>query len=1856
MKHRHLLYFLAVFVCWSGSPQAKASEPVLMFPETGELQPGSTIEFRFPEAIVGSEDLGPALDAPVVFSPALSGDFTWLSTRSGVFRPVGPVPLGTTWKAGIRPGLKTAEGAPVPQDFNASLSTPPFGVTAVTSGVWDADNVSSDVNVRIAFNAPVAADASFIRFINGEGKTIPALVRHARPDDFFQVPPTDEEWDLRWQLARDPAAQAPGREEKFPSRLFITPATPIPPGSGWELVVDAGLPSKSGELRLPEPYQVSLGTVIPFTLAAAETDNFILSGPTLTMQFSSALAPDINDSNAGEFFNISPPPENPEWEIGYDSAILRAKFQLGRDYKLTIGEGVVSSIGQPLDGQREHKLVFKPVTPRLYLPELTMAQIVGGRRKMPVRSVNLDGLRVKAVLIPPERAAKALALFKQNEWKYDEEEPIPVKDLGGKVLFNENLPLTDSETNGRQLTELDWDQLLGGRKAGIVYLELKGTPLPSVGGKPPAAQALIQLTDLGILWRKTGDTIRTFVFSNTTALPVEGAKAQLLDAEFKALASAPSDAAGNADLTYTAVPEWLLVTSKSDACVLRMGPNADALRAGDWFSASWTPQSTAASALRAMIFTDRPIYKPGETVHVKGFVRRSTDEGPGFMEPGELNLVLRNPEFQEVRRLKVAVDELGAFNTDFELPFSPVGNYGLVLELPGSDSGTTANFLVAEYQPDAFEVSLNMPDTLPPGSPAPQAVVDGSYFFGGKLTSADVRWTLRYFRSRFYPVGFDSFHFLDDDEEDEAKPLTQRGEAQITGGQPVTIKPELPTPELSPFSGVLTAEITDLNQQTVSTSTEFTREASDFYLGIARPEERVVRAGDEVGIPVAAVRPDGQPLPDPVDITIRIDKHRFNVVRVLGAGGAMTFRRDLVKEPLLEEKAKTVPVTMTLDTWSAGDLASLRFKTATTGHHQVTVTARDSGGRKVSSSTSFYVYGKEDTVWDYSNPAAVTLIPDKESYLPGETARVLVQTPIGGQAHVGIERASSILRSMRLPIEGNSPVIEIPITESDAPGVTVSLVILRGSEASPRKFPTPDFRYGVCKLKVEQPAAELRVSITPAQERVLPGAEVSADITVQDHLGRAVPKAGVTFYAVDDGVLALTGFERPDPAAVFLAPVGTRVLTGLSLSQLLPEDPDDIEFSNKGYLIGGGGEGGPVAMRQNFPGTACWIPSLVTDADGRATARFTAPDALTRYRLVAVAASGPAAFGTAESAVEIARPLMILPSIGQFANAGDRLVARAVVRNETGRDGSVVVELKTSASTDKITLEIPEGSARAADFTLSFRNPGTAELEWSATMESGDTKFADRVKTSLPVRSPMLQLRETYFTALEAASNNLLDGVNPQVTEGRGDVAVTVANTRLASLGANARYLATYPYGCAEQRTSALVPWVLMPVLGPLMPGLARDPAETHAVITRTVAELFELQAPDGGIGFWPGSRESSPFASAWAAIVISYLEENDIPPARDKLLDYLEGSLRGIGPATPPSALADRTFAALALALSGRPASAYHEELYRRRAELPLEARTVLALAILKSDGPRTMAGDLLKPDTTAPAEASPYGSSLRERAIRLLALTAYDPKGADIGPLVAELLAFGPRGASGTTQSNAWALLAFAGYHSRVEQSADGSREAQGTIVSGSDTLPFKVDKTAPAFREDFAFAPGTTGNVLRVDNPSTAPLFGETSFTVFPPLGEQPPQDRGFAVSRSYRKIGDDGSLQPAEDLRVGDRLVVTLRVETARPAHFVVIDDPLPSILEAVNPEFISREVGHATDTTPWQVDHREVLSDRVVYFCDALPPGAFTFEYLARVRMAGEATAAATKAEAMYRPERFGLGAINRLTSKSAETR
>ena len=158
--------------------------------------------------------------------------------------------------------------------------------------------------------------------------------------------------------------------------------------------------------------------------------------------------------------------------------------------------------------------------------------------------------------------------------------------------------------------------------------------------------------------------------------------------------------------------------------------------------------------------------------------------------------------------------------------------------------------------------------------------------------------------------------------------------------------------------------------------------------------------------------------------------------------------------------------------------------------------------------------------------------------------------------------------------------------------------------------------------------------------------------------------------------------------------------------------------------------------------------------------------------------------------------------------------------------------------------------------------------------------------------------------------------------------------------------------------------------------------------------------------------------------------------------------------------------------------------------------------------------------------------------------------------------------------------------------------------------------------------------------------------------PPVAQQPRQDQGFGLQRRYERLDDDNHPQDAHGLRVGDRVLVTLDLAVHETARYVAVDDALPSILEAVNPEFKTQEAGPrgtaAGNDAEWLSSFREIRKDRCLYFADWIAPGNYTIRYVARVRAAGTVTAPPAKIEEMYHPERYGLSGTQTVSSEGLQ--
>ena len=310
----------------------------------------------------------------------------------------------------------------------------------------------------------------------------------------------------------------------------------------------------------------------------------------------------------------------------------------------------------------------------------------------------------------------------------------------------------------------------------------------------------------------------------------------------------------------------------------------------------------------------------------------------------------------------------------------------------------------------------------------------------------------------------------------------------------------------------------------------------------------------------------------PAAFTATLNKIEWHTVKMKGAGGTVRYRS--------ERKVKFIDQAILKTIDREADPALVALTPRESGQYELVLRAKDSEGRSMLTSGKFYVSGEQPQAWDYSDEFKMEMEPDRAAYVSGDTAILLLKTPISGRALVTIER-EKVLRSFQVAVSGNAPVIHVPLKDLDAPNVFVSVLLLRGSEASTRKIKTAEYRLGYCELKVDSPGSRLKVESSLSQSDYRPGQTVESTVQVTDHADQPVPGAEVTLYAVDEGILDLTGYSAPDLHSFFHQPRPLKVSTSSSFPVMRTEDPSRVHYGNKGHIIGdGGGDSG--RMRRNF--------------------------------------------------------------------------------------------------------------------------------------------------------------------------------------------------------------------------------------------------------------------------------------------------------------------------------------------------------------------------------------------------------------------------------------------------------------------------------------------------------------------------------------------------------------------------------------------------------------------------------------------------------------------------------------------------
>ncbi len=1042
----------------------------------------------------------------------------------------------------------------------------------------------------------------------------------------------------------------------------------------------------------------------------------------------------------------------------------------------------------------------------------------------------------------------------------------------------------------------------------------------------------VQVTDLGVTARYGYNKAAVLVTSLQTGNPVKAAlvtaylvrrnsraadfNIDIITGKHRAIGIAKTDDSGfcvidlekNALHTKSDDDDVYIEVKTSDDRVIYRPSSHDLWRSDVYDTRS--PSRAQQVDMVTFIFTDRGLYKPGETVTFRGIDRNlSIGEYEAFKGNYEIELTDGSWSSKVYYTEKGKTTENGTFWGRFTLPedLDP-GSYTIVYkrDVPGRSAKQrqSCDIQVQFFERLRFEVSSSVPSITYYSGDDVSADITANYLGGGSLAGSayDVYWNRRkayfsiddaaYKGFSFGPVqGYDWGDSLDSSQgvlNDDGRAST----TQHTGGEKIVGTPYLYT---------MQASVVDSGNQSISTRASTLVHPAKYYIGLKRNKaDGFPKKDDKIDFDYVCITPDGSAplagdLPSDKKMTLELLREEWKQIQQVSYSGQIYTRYE---QEMVSEHTETLAL--------SGTNAVKQFSVTPEkgGSYVLRVSSKDSRGRDVVTEKRFYVTSS-DWYWNNRNSdTEITMTADKDNYEVGDVAHILMQSPLPkGDYLMTIEREGLVSQEIK---HINSPcsVIDVPVTENFIPVMYVTLSSYSVRNGMPKNtYNTPDLDkpkglFGVATLKVNPTLRSFSIDIKTDKPSYKPGETAYIQLHASKN-GRPLSNAEITLMAVDRGVIDLINYHVPDPVSYFYSKFRFPDCIAGGDSRAYLMDPVTYEIKN---LIGGDdGDDDKMQERKNFDPTAVFVPDLITDADGNASYEFTLPDSLTAYRITAVGVCRND-FSLSEDQMNVANPVSVRTALPRKLRLNDTGEVGVVISNIDGIAHDVKVSLAVYDGIDKISGDSDDGDVQklpgSASVTgnkeqnISVASNKTQPLMFSVkarkagwiTIEYTVTSDVVNEKVLMPLEIEKPYLYETVTTVGDVTSENEKGSASVEeklvipegADDGKGELYVQLDPTRLGVLREAISYVFHYPYGCLEQKSAAVLPLVAFDKYIKLF-GLESEVKNPKSVAAKTLKEFGKSQHYDGGFPYWPGGYYTSPFVSMRIAEIVALARENGV-------------------------------------------------------------------------------------------------------------------------------------------------------------------------------------------------------------------------------------------------------------------------------------------------------------------------------------------------------------------------------------------
>lgn len=1772
-------------------------------PDSEDVNVNAALVVSFNQPVVALG--GDSSDQLSAFSiqPPVKGTGEWINTSTYIFYPEPGMSGGTEYTVSLNPELKTVAGVGFPgggaSTWKFTTSRP--GVVKLEPSVEEL--LPLDPAIKLTFNQPMDMQSveSNFSFSGSEGKVKGTF-----------------SWD------------------KDGTEMTFTPADFLGRNIGYILNLGATAQSKGG-LIIGSEYGAVFTTYDNFAVTAAKTD---LGGTTFTFN-----AP-LGKADYDKLIEADPNVDNLQAVVSEDGLSLNvyADFIPDTNYAIEVSARLKDRWGQSLGDSYKLDVHTPPMPSTLNVPIYgwSMSFVRPDEAVLYAKAANIDTVNATVAALPLQDFF-TLQIAQENQQAYTPTD---------SHLYPQSFTLPQGAPSDIKigLSQRN-NQLL----PGLYYVELASPQISS-----PTKNIYLVVSSQVNLTLKLGTTeALVWAVDLPSQRPIANAPVTLYDDAGNPIGSGTTDENGlwkGAIGAYTSQVYAMLGNPGDENFGLTVDQWGWGLNAWDFGYSQRVQQPHT----QIYLYTDRPIYRPGQTVYFRGAARQAFNGRYELPQVNTILLQLNDSNGTQLSDFDMQLSPYGTFNGEFKLPEDAAPGYYTFQNTPLE---FYFSFQVAEYRKPEINLQADFSaDEIKLGEAA-QANINARYFFDAPAGDVEVQWALYTRSSRFdlpnYETGLVNTSWLDVFREPGPDYFgKQIGQGTGRTDSQGVLSIELPVIPEAEAGQLVTLEVTaqDESGLPVSARAQLRVHPADFYVGL-RPEQWIGRAASPINFEIYTVDWAQKPVGDR-KLTAEFKQVRWE--KQTDSNGFPTYT------PVYMRSSSTDFAT------GPDGKARLSFTPSTAGTYLL-----DVSGDGAHAQTLIWVGGAGSAAWPDLPDQRLEVTADRDSYKAGDTAKIFIPNPfaVNALALVTAERGT-VSQAEVITLSGSGKEYSLPLTEDDAPNVYVSVTVLGQGN---------DFRYGLVNLLVAPEAQALTVQIFSNPAEVGPREDVTFDVQVTDNKGQPV-QGEFSLSVVDLASLALAEPNAEDILPAFYSNQPLGIKTGLSLAAYTGRTA-----SQPGGR-GGGGDQAPTVIREDFPDTAYWNPSLITNSEGRGQATVTLPDSLTTWQVDVRGLTVDTKVGQTETQVVATKPLLIRPVTPRFLVSGDHVLLAAVVNNNTNGRLSTSVDLHGTG----ITLDDPEQATQQVDVPAH----GHTRVEWWGTAgaeETADLVFSVTTTGAQPLqdsaRPSWGALPIKRYTSPQAfVTGGVLRGASSQqevislprtFSPNGGGLDVELSPSLAGSLlsGLEALKLPDTTLS-AESTLSYLLP--NLEVYRALNGAGLSDPALSERVtanVTEGVSRLLSLQNEDGGWSWWGKSEKSNPYISAY--IFFGLLRAHEIGTSMDESAlqragTYLSGLKPGITNDTRGAELDEITFIQFVLAYTNTFDETTSGNLYNMRERLSPASRALLASIFNRQNPADERVRDLLSNlESTAIVSASGAhwetpsenisvtGSPIYTTALVVYVLAQLDSANQVVFNAVRYLAAHrGAHGLWGAGYENAWAMLALneamVGFG---DLNADFSFNAtlNGGPLANADISGNQVIVPTKA-QVPLEYLSTTSPNLLTIQREDgLGRLYYRVALNLNRPVEDVQPLDAGMRIDRVYVASDCIKNCPLLSTLALGSTQPISARLTLVLPhdAYYVMVEDAIPAGMEILNRSLKTSQQGidstevqvQFEDEAPfaegwggWLFHEPQIHDDGILFTADHLPAGTYVLTYTLIPLQAGEYRVLPAHAWEAFFPEVQGTSA------------